>query len=128
MSEQRLREILAAHAEKLAGRPSPMQELDVTIEERRQLAPLFRLAERLDDQMTPVKPPSVFVRSLGQELVKNAHRQVALTQRMSRGVLIGAAAVGSLLSIASLVGAIVFVVSRLRARGQARTAHIPTAS
>jgi hypothetical protein len=36
--------------------------------------------------------------------------------------LIGAAAVGSLLSVASVIGAIVFVVARMRTRSQAQVA------
>ena len=79
-------------------------------------------AERLQQSIRPVQPSTRFVRSLGKELVNSAQRQVVLAQRTRRGVLIGAAAVGSLVSIASIVGAIVYVISRSRARHQA---HAP---
>ncbi|RLC58318.1 MAG: hypothetical protein DRI79_09600 [Chloroflexi bacterium] len=119
-------EVLAAHAEGLIGRPEAMQRLDMTAEERSRLTPLFQLAERLRQSMQPVRPSAAFVRSLGRELVDNARRQVALAKRLRRAAMIGAAALGSLVSIASVVGAIVFVVARLRARAQARALHAPT--
>lgn len=126
MNEERMAEVLAAHTEGLAGRPEIIQQINVTDEERGRLAPLFQLAERLQQRMQPVQPSAVFVHSLGKELMNNAKRQIALTKRLRRGVMIGAAALGSLVSIASVVGAIVFVVARLRARAQARTVHAPT--
>lgn len=124
MNEDRAIEVLAAHAEALTGQPGVMQQVGMTSEERGQLAPLFQLAEQLHRAMQPVQPSAAFVRSLGKELAVNARRQIALTKRIRRATLIGAAALGSLLSIASVVGAIVFVVVRLRARSQARAAQI----
>ena len=126
MDEKRTTRVLAAHAEGLVGRPEAMQHINLTDEERSQLTPLFQLAEQLHWSMQPVRPSAAFVRSLGQELVNSAKRQVALTKRLRRAVLIGAAALGSLLSIASVVGAIVFVVARLRARAQTRAIQAPT--
>lgn len=126
MNEERLDEVLAAHTEELIGQPARPQPIHMTEEERDELVPLFHLAERLQQVMQPVQPSANFVHSLGQELVDNARRQIALTKRFRRAVLIGAAALGSLLSVASVVGAIVFVVVRLRARGQARAVHAPT--
>lgn len=126
MSEERVAEVLAAHAEELLGRPGAMQEIHVTKVERERLAPLFRLAERIQQDMQPVQPSADFVRSLGKELVGGAKRQIALTKRLRRAALIGAAAIGSILSIASVIGAIVFVIARLRAQSQAQTAHAPT--
>jgi len=72
-----------------------------------------------------VQPPAAFVHSLGKELADSAKRQIALTKRLRRAVMIVAAALGSLVSIASLVGAIIFVVVRLRARAQARALRAP---
>ena len=125
MDEKRLAEVSAAYAERLIGRPEAMQQIHITDEERSRLAPLFELAERLQQSMQPVQPSAAFVRSLGKELVDSAKRQITLTKRLRRGALIGAAALGSLLSIASVVGAIVFVVARLRARAQTRAIHAP---
>lgn len=127
MNERRTTEVLAAHAEELTGRSEAMRQIGITDEERNGLAPLFQLAEQLQQTLQPVQPSAAFVRSLGRELVNSAGQQVALTKRLRRGVMIGAAALGSLLSIASLVGAVVFVVVRLRARTQAQTAHAPMA-
>jgi hypothetical protein len=126
MDEKRLAEVSAAHAEGLIGYPEAMQQIHITDEEHSRLAALFELAERLQQSMQPVQPSAAFVRSLGQELVASAKRQITLTKRLRRGALIGAAALGSLLSIASVVGAIVFVVARLRARAQTRAMHAPT--
>jgi hypothetical protein len=126
MDERRLAEVSAAHAEGLIGYPEAMQQIHITDEEHNRLAPLFELAERLQQSMQPVQPSAAFVCSLGKELVASAKRQITLTKRLRRGALIGAAALGSLLSIASVVGAIVFVVARLRARAQTRAVHAPT--
>jgi hypothetical protein len=116
MNEERADEILSAHAEALLGRPEGLSPADVTDEEQYELAPLFTLAEQLYQSMPPVRPSAAFVHSLGKELAGSAQRQVAASQRMRRGVLIGAATVGSLVSIASVVGAIVYMISRFRAR------------
>ena len=126
MNEKRIVNVLAAHAEELTGRPESMQQIGVTDEERNRLAPLFQLAEQLHKNMQPVQPSAAFVRSLGRELVDSAKRQVALKKRLRRVMVIGAAAVGSLVSIASVVGAILFVIARLRARAQARALQAPT--
>jgi hypothetical protein len=120
MDEKRATEVLSAHAEELLGRPQAMRQASPTSQEISQLAPLFQLAEQVYRTMRPVQPSAVFVHSLGQELMDGAKRQVVLTKRLRRGVLIGAAAVGSLLSIASVIGAIIFVVVRLRERAQTR--------
>jgi hypothetical protein len=120
MKEERAEEILAAHAEALLGRPESLSRTHVTDEEQCELAPLFALAEQLDRSMPTVQPSAVFVHSLGKELANSAQHQIAASQRMRRGVLIGAATVGSLVSIASVVGAIVYVISRFRARSQAQ--------
>ena len=125
MKDNRMTEALAAHADELIGRAGPAQQIDISDEQHSQMVPLFQLAERLRQDMQPVRPSATFVRSLGKELAASAEHQVALAKRTRRGVLIGAAAVGSLVSIASVVGAIVFVVARLRARAEARAAHAP---
>ncbi len=126
MNEKRVAKVLAAHAEELTGRPETMQQINITDEERDRLAPLFQLAERLQQSIRPVQPSAAFVRSLGRELVDNAKRQTRVKKRLRRAVVIGAAALGSIVSIASVVGAIVFVVARLRARVQARALQAPT--
>ncbi len=122
--EERAAEALAAHAEGLIGRQPAVPPIALTDEEREELAPLFRLAEHLHQNMQPVQPSAAFVRTLGKELAKNAQRQVVLAKRGRKRLVIGVAAVGSLVSIASIVGTIVFVIVRWRARSHARTAHV----
>jgi hypothetical protein len=121
MDNKRATEVLSAHAEQLLGRPQAMRQANPTDEELDQLSPLFQVAERVHETMQPVQPSAAFIHNLGQELIDGAKRQVALTKRLRRAVLIGAAAVGSLLSIASVIGAVVFLIVRLRERAQART-------
>jgi len=125
-NEERAIEMLAAHGDVLINRREAVPRTDMSDEEHGRLAPLFQLAERLQENMYPVQPSAAFVRGLGKELVENAKRQIALTKRLRRAVLIGAAALGSLLSVASVVGAIVYVIARSRARAQAQAIHTPT--
>ena len=121
-------EALAAHAEQLTGHPDDAQTPDLTDQEREQLAPLFQLAEQLCASMPRVQPPAAFVRSLRKELMEQTTHQLALEKRRRRRTMvIGAATAGSLVSIASLVGAIAFVVARLRARAQAQAIPVQTA-
>jgi hypothetical protein len=120
MDKRRTDEILSAHAEALLGHPQSLLQADVTDEEQYELAPLFALAEQLRQSMSPVQPSAAFVRSLGKELANSAQYQVAASKRMRRGVLIGAATVGSLVSIASVVGAIIYLISRFRGRSHAQ--------
>jgi hypothetical protein len=123
MDRERTTSLLAAHAERLIGGPEAMQQMAMTDAECDELSPLFQLAEHLRERLTPVRPSATFVRSLSKELAKNARRRVALTKRVRKGLLIGAAAVGSLVSVASVVGAIVFVIVRWRARSHTRAAQ-----
>ena len=120
MNERRTDEILSAHAEALLGHQQAMLRAGVTDTEQHELAPLFTLAEQLHQSMPPVQPSAAFVHSLGKELASSAQHQIAAAKRMRRGVLIGAATVGSLVSIASVVGAIIYVISRFRARSHAQ--------
>ena len=120
MDKKRATEVLSAHAEELLGRPQALRQTSPTREEIGQLTPLFQIAEHVHETMRPVQPSAAFVHSLGQELMDGAKRQMALTKRLRKTVLIGAAAVGSLLSIASVIEAVVFLIVRLRERAQAR--------
>ncbi len=122
-SKKQIVEALAAHADSLvAGTTAAPPPVVLTAEEQAQVAPLMQLAVQLHRQMQPVHPSAAFVQSLGRELVANARQQVSFSRRLRRATLIGAAAVGSLLSIASVIGAIVFVVVRRRTRAQMATA------
>ncbi len=126
MNKKRAAEAMSIHADKLVGKPQGKPQINLTDVERKQLTPLFQLAERLYQSKSPVQPSPAFVRSLGKELAGSAKRQITLTKRLRKTVLIGAAAVGSLLSIASVVGAIVFVIVRWRERMQTRAIQATT--
>ena len=117
---------LATHADKLIGRPESTQTIDMTDEERSQLTPLFQIAEQLHQSMPRIQPSAAFIRSLGRELIEQTEYQLALKKRWRRTMVIGAATLGSLVSIASVVGAIVLVVTRLRTRAQARSLQTQT--
>lgn len=127
MNEKSILEALAAHAERLTGHTDDGQQTKLTDQEQEQLTPLFQLAEQLHASMPRVQPPATFVRSLRKEMMEQTARQFALKKRRRRTVVIGAATAGSLVSIASLVGAIAFVVARLRARAQAQAIPVQTA-
>jgi hypothetical protein len=120
-NDRRTNEVLAAHAEALIGHQEAMEQVHVTDSERAQLASLFDLAEHLQESMPPVRPPSGFVHSLSRELSRSAQHQIAAARRLRRGILIAAATVGSLISIASIVGAIILLISHLRSRSRAST-------
>jgi hypothetical protein len=120
MKDRRTDEILSAHTEALFGHSEELWQVDLTDEEQDELGPLFTLAERLQHSLPPVQPPAAFAHSLGKELAGSARHQIAAARRLRRGVLIGAATVGSLVSIASVIGAIVYIISRLRARPPAQ--------
>ncbi|MCP4537567.1 MAG: hypothetical protein GY832_10505 [Chloroflexi bacterium] len=126
MRKKRVKQVLSVHANGLTNKPQAQQQISLTDIEHNQLTPLFQLAERLHQNMQPVQPSTAFVRTLGQELANNAKHQVTLTKRFRKSVLIGAAAVGSLVSIASLVGAIVYVIVRWREQAHTQTIQAPT--
>jgi hypothetical protein len=121
MKDRRADDILSAHAEALLGHPEKLSETDLTDEEHGELDPLFALAQQLQQSLPPVQPPASFAHSLGKELAGSAQHQIAAARRMRRSILIGAATVGSLLSIASVIAAIIYIISRLRSRPQAQT-------
>lgn len=82
-------------------------------------ATLAPIGERLRRWLPPVEPPSRFVRSLRGELVEAARRQQARAHRLRHILLVGAAVLGSLASVA---GVTAFLMLRRRAR-----AHPPVA-
>lgn len=122
MDRRETREILAAHADQL-NRPAAPQDWKGTRNYRVQ--GLLDLAEQLHGILVPVKPDAHFRRRLHGELILEAQRRQAeppssLFQQHRKGILIGAAAVGSL---ASVVGVIIAFVLRHR---HGRATHIAT--
>jgi len=118
MDEKRVRELLAAHTDALVGRAEAMRQLNVTDEEREDVADLFALSERLHARLKPVHPPQEFVESLKQELMEEAPRAFAKARKKRRRVIIWTAVGGS---IASVVGAVVFFLVRRHSRAHATT-------
>jgi hypothetical protein len=112
-------EALAAHLE---GGDASASEAGLSEEERAELASLVHLSDRLDARMRPLRPRSSFVRSLGEELVREAGRRVVKREKRRRIAVISAAVAGGLVSVASLVGGIVMLVKWLRTRSEARQA------
>lgn len=105
MEEQRATQALAAHADRLIGRPG--ETVRLTPDEAEQLRPLMDVAEHVKATLIPVEPSAAFVRTLGRELVEAARHQQTAARRLRRGLVIGAAAVGSALSVAGVVALIV---------------------
>jgi hypothetical protein len=125
MSEQLVVELLAVHADRLSSPTSAVEivDADLSADEQDELASLVQLAEQLKCSMPRVRPSPAFVHTLGEELVASASAQSTRDEHKRRSVLIGAAAVGSVVSIASIVGAIVYFVSRTRNQSHA---HAPS--
>jgi hypothetical protein len=92
-------------------------------EQRQELAELLLVGQRLRYAMRPVEPPPQFVASLRSELLREAPGRKTSTRNARRSALVAAATVGSIVSVASVVGAIVFVVTRRRARLDTRPAR-----
>ena len=112
-------EALAAHLE---GVDASMPHADLASEKRAEMASLLQLADRLDARMNPVHPSPAFVRSLGEELVREAERRIAKREKRHRIAVVSAAVAGAIVSVASLVGGIVMLVKWLRTRSEARQA------
>jgi hypothetical protein len=126
VNKKRVANVLEAHADGLIGRSEGMRQTSIEDMEQAEVAPLLRIAERLHQSMRRVQPREGFLRSLKRELTDRPNQRVTVAKRPRRSFLIGAAAVGSVVSIASVLGAVLFLVPRQRARAHARVAHAPT--
>ncbi|TEU21998.1 MAG: hypothetical protein E3J21_00990 [Anaerolineales bacterium] len=115
-------EILAAHADKLnAGTNEETEYLATLPEHRDTLQPLLTVAQKVKDALAPVEPDSAFCENLRLSLLAAAHqrstsrlslwaegstksqRPVRLFRRHRKEILIGAAALGSVVSVAGIV-------------------------
>jgi hypothetical protein len=123
MSDNVVVEVLAAHADHLMGDgPESEDYLNLFPAYRAELTPLLGIAERVKAALVPVTPSPAFEAGLKQDLLeaaiqraeeKEEKKRVSFLRR--RGVLIGAAAVGSALSVAGIIAALL-----LRQRAMAR--------
>jgi hypothetical protein len=121
MENRQVRELLGAHADQLVD-PQAGPSAELTPNERVQ--GLLDLAEQLHGLLIPVVPDAHFRRRLHGELVLEAQRRQSepeegLFQQHRTGILIGAAAVGS---VASVVGVAIAFVLRHRHRTATRIA------
>jgi hypothetical protein len=115
MSENVLVEVLAAHADHLMDDGDSKNYLTLFPAHRAELAPLLRIAEQVKAVLVPVTPTPAFEAGLKQDLLAAAiqraeeqskKKRVSFLRR--RGVLIGAAAIGSVLSVAGIVAALLW--------------------
>jgi len=122
VSERMLTEILAAHADHLVrGEAKEAQYLTLFPDYREELAPLLELAQQVRETLAPrgaglasVHPSEAFRRRLRQELLTTARQRVAVPlptdrSRWRQPWVIGAAARGSVISLASAVGVIAYL-------------------
>ena len=122
MKTREVRDILAFHADQLIiGRTSPNRDLA----RHEQVSALLALAEQVQGILVPVVPDADYRRRLHGELVLNAQSREtepgsSRFRQHRKGIIIGAAAVGS---VASVVGVVVAFIMYLR---HGRATHIAT--
>ena len=109
MDTREIREILAIHADELVN-PEARPSRGLSRHDRVQ--GLLDLAEQVQGLLVPVQPDIDFRRRLHGDLVLEAQRrqtaqEVSPLVQHRKGILIGAAAVGSVASVAGLVIAFV---------------------
>jgi hypothetical protein len=115
MPENVLVEVLAAHADRLVGNQANGEDfLELFPDHKAELAPLLRVAERVKAVLVPVTPTPTFETGLKKDLLEAAIRRVEEQKSKKkvsflrrRGVLIGAA-VGSVLSVAGIIAALLW--------------------
>ena len=122
MADREWIEILATHADRLnAGTNEEAAYLATLREHQDTLQPLLALARKVKDALAPVEPDSAFCENLRLGLLAAARQRLAsrlslraegstkfqrpvhLFRRHRKEILIGAAAVGSVVSVAGIV-------------------------
>jgi hypothetical protein len=116
MAERKLIEILATHADKLnAGVNEEAEYLATLPEHRDTLQPLLAVARKVKDALALVEPDPAFceklrlgllaaaLQRLASRLNSKPQRPVHLFRRHRKEILIGAAALGSVVSVAGIV-------------------------
>ncbi|MBN1887305.1 MAG: hypothetical protein JW850_04925 [Thermoflexales bacterium] len=112
-----IEDILTAHADALArGQAGPAAWLE-DVDNGEVLRSLLSVAELVQEALVPVQPKPAFMRRLGQQLLSSSRQgRKILTARARRAALVGAAALGSLVSVASAIGLVVYILRhRVRA-------------
>jgi hypothetical protein len=117
MADREWIEILATHADKLnAGVNEEAAYLATLPEHQDTLQPLLALARKVKDALAPVEPAPAFCENLRLSLLAAARQRLVsrlsstksqrptyLFRRRRKEILIGAAAVGSVVSVAGIV-------------------------
>jgi hypothetical protein len=107
-----LTEILAAHADHMMRREGKdMEYLTLFPEHREELAPLLDIARQVKETLVQVRPSEAFRNRLRQELLTAAQQRLDAPlpvgrPRWRQPWVIGAATLGSVISVASAVGVI----------------------
>jgi hypothetical protein len=123
MEEKVLAEILAAHADQLKmGQGKGSDYLAMFPDYRETLKPLLETAEKVGEVLERVDPAPAFCQSLHDDLLAVGQQRLAEGEpRLARGnrrqILIGAAALGSAVSVAGAIA--YFIRSRAAAESQA---------
>lgn len=94
-------DLLNAHADALFGPGT--DELPTPPSGDSESAALMALAERVKAALAPITPAPAFVEALGHELVRTAAPAVEILPSQRSSWIIGAAAVGSALSLLGLL-------------------------
>ena len=126
MDDRTIADILSAQADRLIEGHRGEAVLDRQgLEPAESLAPLMKLAELVEGSMRPVEPSPVFVQSLSRQLAaKWARGSREMNRRARSATLVVAAALGSVVSVISAVGIVVYLA---RHRERRAVAHCPDA-
>jgi len=116
MDDRVIEDILWAQADQLSqGQPgfaSPER-----VDEPESLASLMRLAEETQRVLAPVEPSPAFVNQLGKNLVaRMSDSSREMSRRVRRAVLLVAAALGSVVSVVSAIGVVIYLVRQRNKR------------
>jgi hypothetical protein len=110
MDRKEVSEILATHADQIID---PNAAKSWQLSRGDQVQALLDLAEQLQGILVPMEPNAHFRRRLHGDLILEAQRlelqpEVGLLQQHRKGILIGAAAVGSVASVVGVAAAFVW--------------------
>lgn len=126
MTEEQTAELLAVYVDQLISGEETALDVEMTPQEREEIEALFQLSARLQRNLNPVQPSRDFTQALKDDLVEKAQRQIEAQKKRRKVTIIGAAALGSVVSIASLIGAIVLLVKRLKGKSRTQVAQMPS--
>ena len=122
MDDRTIADILSAQADRLIEGHRGEAVLDRQgLEPAESLAPLMKLAELVEGSMRPVEPSPVFVQSLSRQLAAKWTRgSREMNRRARRATFVVAAALGSVVSVISAVGIVVYLLRHRERRAVAR--------